>query len=737
MGITVIDEKAGSGSNPSVMFGSIPLDGQRIVLIGLTNNGFANLTIPAGFTSIQRRLAGTTLIIDICTRVASGETSATYSMTAAGVNSSVYGVVLSECTVGDSLQAATATVSSAAAGGASDINADDSSLFLAGWCLSGSSTSASVNNSFTIWNTAPTGAVGYFARRSYDAATASQDVTLSWVAFARQSVSVIAEFIAVPPTVVPNGTLPVVIVQVETSPGVYSYFSDGRYIDGALGIIAEPRLGKEISFERRVSTRYWGGGTSRAALGDIELINTDGGIDSLLFSDIREHAVTIWLGYENQRFNEFVKVGRSIIERVETIGESRIRIVLVDQMARYARAVSQNVYTTGDQIGRPYPVTLGTPLSVPALATDITNLRFSTHYNADASILEVRDRGAVLTPVTVWETYETAPHFGFRLLTGTNGKITANTQADRVNTSYGYGALPNIVPALLATGDTLSSLGGGVGTNLTVLQDELGVDFELGCFLDGTVNFDSVLDDIADSFGGWWYVDLDSKLIMNPLRLPSGSPVLHLTEVELDSEVTVSLDTAPGLSDTITGGRNWHVYSTEELAGSVRDTPAGIALTKDYRYRYTFALGGVYARSKKAVGSVREVSRTTTGRQDLVPGSGGSRRPLSDIGTPTLIVSSAGLATQGAREEILWAQSNYWFDCAAKVRATQAALLMPGECVYLTVPKFNSLEEYRYGLNSALLRVITVRGVIGQERVELRLWGPNPDPEPPEEEGGK
>lgn len=523
--------------------------------------------------------------------------------------------------------------------------------------------------------------------------------------------------IANPLPIPPRVPLPVVLVRTEVAEDTYAYYSDVRYVDAGVGLVADPRLGREITFERRVTTLFWGGGSSRAALGDIELTNTDGGLDALVFTDLRDHPVWVYLGRDDQPFEDFVLVGKSIVERVETTGESAVRIVLADLAARFARAVSQTVYTGGNQAGRTRPVTLGTPLSVPALATDIVNLRFATHYDAGAEVLTVYDRGVALTPTTQWITYETSPNFGFELQQSTAGRITANTQCDRINASYGYGALPNVVPALLAVGDALPGLGGGIGTDLEALQDELGEGFEIGYWIDGSVTFSAVLDDIADSFGGYWFVDLTGDLRMGRLSLPAGDPVLALTDVELAGEVTVRFDTAPGLSDVITGGRNWHVHTPDELADSVRDTEAGIAFTKDYRLRATFTLPAVYSRSQKAVGGSRE-----TGGRSI----NGSRRTSSDIGTPTLIAGKFGLADEAARRAIDWAAGRYWYDCPAQIDATQAALLMPGDCIALSTLASGE-DGRRYGLDATLLRTIGVRGVVGRQRVELTLWGAAPD----------
>ncbi len=524
--------------------------------------------------------------------------------------------------------------------------------------------------------------------------------------------------IVLPPLPIPpRQPLPIVLVEIDKD-GL-RYFSDGRYVDAAAGIVAEARLGRSITFERRVSTIFWGGGSSRAALGAIELANADGGLDDLVYADLRDGAIRIFIGDDQTPFSALTQVAVAVIDRVETVGEQSLRVVTASRDALFSRAAATSTYSSGDQIGRVRPKVYGGVLNVPALATDISNLIFSVHDSSSFVMQGVRDRGAVLTPTTQWDTYSTSPHFGFELLQATSGRITADVEGPRPDTGYDRYQLPNVVRQVLIDAgwsDYDSDM-------LPDLQTALGEDMRLGYFVDGAVTFKQILDEIADSIAGWWYVDHLGDFQLSPLTLPSGTPEIEITETELASEVTVRFDDAPGLSTTIAGLRNWHVHSTDELAGSVRDTAAGIALTKDYQTRLSFNVAVCYGGAAVLTGGQRDYSRSSVERADPAPGSGGARRLRSDQGHGTLIVDVDGLDDERDRRAALWAAPRYFYTCAVQLLRTTAATLEPGSVASLSVPVAGG---YRYALDGHLTRVIGVRGEIGAAEVELTLWGPGP-----------
>ncbi len=510
--------------------------------------------------------------------------------------------------------------------------------------------------------------------------------------------------------------LPVVLVELDLDAGL-DYYSDTRYIDTGAGVVAKARLAKKITFKRRLTTIFWGGGRSGASIGEIQLINNDGQLDWMI--GLRDVAVRILIGDESTSIASMTVVAIAIIERAETVGETTMRLVTSSHGAKLSRAVQVSLYSAGNQIGRPRPRIYGVCWSVPALPTDIANLRFSVHDSSSHTISTVKDRGVTLTSLQ-WALYNVAPHHGFRLNQATAGRIVADVVGPVVNFSYAFtpGAMGNVVEQLLNDAGWSAFSAAEINT----LQTELGTSFQVGFFVDGAVTFEHILDGVADSMGGFWYIDRLAQFRIGRLKLPSGTPVLALTETHLVGEVDQSFDAMPGLTTSICGVRNWHVHSTDELAGSVRDTAAGIQLTQDYRSRTSFTVHAAYGSAGASVGASREFASASIRRSDPSPGSSGARRVRSDVGHGTLLSNSVALGGEATRRQTLAADPRFWYRGRFELDRTEAATLDPDQVLSLSVyDRATGLP--RYGLDERLLRVVEIEGEVGESEVKLVLWG--------------
>lgn len=531
----------------------------------------------------------------------------------------------------------------------------------------------------------------------------------------------------------PRRPLPVVLLELLIPDEDPLYISDVGYHDFAAGVVALPRLGKAITFERGIKTIFWGGGQSGASLGAIEVINKDGKLDWLLARNLRNLPLTIYVGDDETALASLAVAASAMVDRPESIGESGLRFVIADGSLALRRPVQTAVYTSGDQVGRPKPVLFGLCLSTPALLTQYNAIggpALSIHDGTGFSVSAVFDQGAALTVTTQWVTYNSAPHHGFRLNQSMEGRITATASGPVYASSFLAGYIRSIVPHVL---DRVSFTDFDQ-SELNALHTELGVNYQFGYFADGSVAASAILDQIADSISGYWHVDRLGQFAIDRWRLPAGTPVLNITEVELKGEVNITLDVAPGLTTTVCSGRNWHVHSPSELAGSVRNGANGALLMKDYRYRVTFDVHPVYSGAVGGAGGTREAAVVPWGRQQ--PAGSSVTRPTSDAGHGTLLSGVTGASSEATYRAALYAQPRWFYDCSVELSAVDAATLDPAVCVTLTVTD-KKTGEHRYELDERLLRVVKVRGVLGDGRVELTLWGEGPEPPEIEEEGPK
>lgn len=495
------------------------------------------------------------------------------------------------------------------------------------------------------------------------------------------------------------------------------WFADGRYVSSTDGIVASARLANEITFSRRATTVFWGGGRAAQGMGAIELINTDGALDGLLSTRWRRAVVTVYLGYDGDAVAALTRAARGVIERVESVGEQSLRIVVADSSSELDVPFLTATYTTGELAGTLIPCVLGYCVSIPALHTGAPTLTYSIHDGGtplvDALVVRhaVYDAGAQLTPSTQWTALDSGEEHGFTLLQSTAGTITADaTGPASTGSMFNARSLYYIAEYALCT-----RLGWDPSrvdfSGITTLQTELGTTW-FGRWISGSTTYAELLTELADSFAGWWYIDTAGVVHFDRLRMPSGSPVLELDETNLVGDIQIEFDDAPGLSDAVLGIRKWYTFDASALAGSVRDTATGVALRKPYRTRVQFAVDDAYAARRSAAPTARRRTLANDTRQTT------TAEPES--GMPTLLMASGHVSAEATRRAALYAGPRWWYRVRAVLDATDAATLERGSVVQLTAP--------RHGLDAGrLLVVIGVDGRVGDGVVDLLLWGAGPE----------
>lgn len=493
------------------------------------------------------------------------------------------------------------------------------------------------------------------------------------------------------------------------------WFSDGRYVSSTDGIVASARLANEITFSRRATTVFWGGGRAAQGMGAIELINTDGALDVLLSMRWRRAVVTVYLGYDGDAVAALTRAARGVIERVESVGEQSLRIVVADSASELDVPVLTASYTSGALVGSLIPTVMGYCVSVPALHTGAPSLDYSFHdgstWLVDAMTFRhgVYDAGATLTPTTQWVSLDSGEQHGVTLLQSTAGMITVDATGPSTDGSvFSARTLYQITYFALCT-----RLGWDASrvdfSGVTTLQTELGTTW-FGRWVSGSTTYGELLTELADSFAGWSYIDTAGVVRFDRLRMPSGSPVLELDETNLVGDIQIEFDAAPGLSDAVLGIRNWYVFDASALAGSVRDTATGVGLRKPFRTRAQFAVDDAYAARRSAAPTVRRTLRNDTHQTATAE---------PETGMPTLLMASGHVSAEAARRAALYAGPRWWYRVRAALDASTAVTLERGSVVQLTEP--------RYGLDAGrLLVVIGVDGRVGDGIVDLLLWGDGP-----------
>ena len=169
-----------------------------------------------------------------------------------------------------------------------------------------------------------------------------------------------------------------VLVAVD-APGGTRWFSDDRFVNLDSGLVAEPRIGGEVRLQRRAALPFWGSGRAVYGVGSIELLNADRALDPWMFGALKGSIVRVYFGAPDVPLAAMLPVSRAVIDRVEGVGESSVRLVLLDAAAELNVPIQTATYTSGAQLGRLLPIVIGQCLSVPVLHTGAPSLVFSGH----------------------------------------------------------------------------------------------------------------------------------------------------------------------------------------------------------------------------------------------------------------------------------------------------------------------------------------------------------------------
>lgn len=136
-----------------------------------------------------------------------------------------------------------------------------------------------------------------------------------------------------------------------------------------------------------------------------------------------------------------------------------------------------------------------------------------------------------------------------------------------------------------------------------IAQLDTDTGYRYGFHASEPVPIADVLDQLAGSIGGWWYVRRNGTLTFGRLLVPTGVAAFTFDQnsIKRDTGVRITFDAAPGLSNVILAKRNWRVLSEGDIVGSLNylqlsatDKDADVALAASN-----------YSYSATSVGSVR------------------------------------------------------------------------------------------------------------------------------------
>lgn len=192
-----------------------------------------------------------------------------------------------------------------------------------------------------------------------------------------------------------------------------------------------------------------------------------------------------------------------------------------------------------------------------------------------------------------------AASYTFRL-TATNGSncslLLDNLKLYEVTPIEG---LADLITYLTVTKGPLVS---GDMDSTTIAAVESATGYKYGFHSVDPVSIASVLDQVATSIGGAWWIDRNGDLKIGRLTAPTGTAAFTFDQSSIKAGMQIQFDEAKGLSNRILAKRNWAPYAESELVASLNyvqlnssDKDADVTLSNA---NYTYSAANV--------GSVRD-----------------------------------------------------------------------------------------------------------------------------------
>lgn len=466
-----------------------------------------------------------------------------------------------------------------------------------------------------------------------------------------------------------------------------------------------PRIRDTIEYSRKAE--WWMSGTRTRAgtsLGTIDVDNTDGELDSWLAEDWRNREVTIRRGLATVGYDDHEHVAFAVVDRVSAPEWHTIRIALRDKGALLDVAAQQTLYPALVQApsleGTPKPICIGSNEGVPLTLQNAAQLDFDVSDSVPFDITEVTDQGVIMSEGTIgspatdgeWEICPNVPAcHGVRFLVSPTGKVVAKVQGAYAGSAL-IERLPDVIAYLL--GRSESPVSPSEVDSYVIDNLDTHAPYTI-CYWgrDGTT-IASILSQIMDSFGGWWYFDRLGQLRVGRLEVPGGDAVVELDDINLLGDIKIRLDEARGLTDAIGAQRNWSPHAPGEIAGYVN------AFEQD--------------RAQRIAG----VQQVRVGGTVLHP------TYAHAVGAPamkTLHSSVTNAQTEADRITTLYSVERYFYEVTAAIEGSLAYTLEPGDAVLLTSDRFGLSE-------GKLLTVVEVNTRLMSSAVALTLWGEGPQP---------
>lgn len=437
---------------------------------------------------------------------------------------------------------------------------------------------------------------------------------------------------------------------------------------------------EDVVYERAISCKIWTGSNRPPnPVRELRFVNSDGGISDWTEKTIRNRAVTVKVAYAsgNQAalswyelpYDDFVTAGVLRGDQVIADGEDSIRVTL----RSWIDYLQDLPYCIGN-----LPSTVGEVTFMRPKVIDETTRQYATCDTPyQEAVLEVRMSG---TPLTGGGTDYTEDATGFTMTAAPTGLLQAQVQGQQFTAGAFFETPEECIEYAI---EDRCDLAGVIHSSLYTLPA-----YNIATCIYDSMTCADFVQNVLDSINGFWWQGQDGLLHFGVLEAPSGTPVLEIAEEDLDGDLQVDPDLAPGLTMICHYNLNYAVARDEEVANYASASDRAIA-----KREFDFVTAATPPDGKYEPAVIRDP------RKLWVQDSTGAQAVADD---------SCGI----------YAGNNAYFGRLSVFvpdGVSAANTLEPNDVVQIT--------HSRYGLSGGVLaRVVSASSSIFSQRVELILW---------------
>ncbi len=262
-------------------------------------------------------------------------------------------------------------------------------------------------------------------------------------------------------------------------------------------------------------------GSATLSVGDIELNNDDGLLDSWLDDIWVNKPIRIYIGDVSWVRADFRLIFTGIVDNINSRAANRLNISLRDKLQRLNTPVSETLLggTTSNK-DRLIPLCFGEVHNVEPLLVDPATLKYKVHGSAIERLIEVRDNGA---PVSINESLIDGT---FTLVAQQAGTITCSVQGDKPST-YSDRIADTITRLVTGYGKVSDRLTTADIDTAQFAEFNAAHPQPVGVYLNDRSNVIEVCQQLASSVGAQISMSREGLLRLLKITLPAtGTPLV-------------------------------------------------------------------------------------------------------------------------------------------------------------------------------------------------------------------